>query len=207
MINLSESILSYKPTGADDYIKKSIDTGRERSDYMQFLLVPISNYTCVKVWRHKKYITHKGTKRGMRPLYHVEYFFFGKEKDVNTSIYLFNLFKSFIDYEVSEHKKSDSYKSDKTSPLTKINSFIRGLRHSVEDVIRLLNVDFDTDVYYKKFEDLDVEFNKTSIKLENKGSSTRHTTSKEHASEGSKRGDMLVKAVNRDIRLKEILGE
>lgn len=204
---LSDSIVSTLDNvkGGDNYITGSIGTGKSNREKLDSILVPLSTYTCTRVWINKKFISHKKTTNGTKPVYERIYTFFGREKDVNSSIELYHIFKNYIDSEIESYKKSNDYKSSTTHPMTKVNSFRTGILSKIEDIIYMLRDQVDPDDYENRCNLLGIEFNKLGISLTKSRSRNGYSTSKEHAGKGSEIANGLVKAINRDIKINKIL--
>lgn len=196
---LSDSIVSTlnNVKGGDSYTQGVIDTGKSNRGKIDSILIPISVYTCTKVWGSKKYLSHRKYER--------TYTFFGREKDVNSSIELFNIFKSYVNSEIELYKKSDDYKNSKVNPLLKVNSFRTGIVSKIENIIYMLRDQVDSIEYDDRCERLELEFNKLGMRLLKSKSSNNSNTSREHAGKGSQRAEGLVKAINRDIKINKIL--
>lgn len=196
---LSDSIVSTLSNiqGGDNYISGVISTGKSNRGKLDSILIPLSVYTCTKVWGSKKYLSYKKYER--------TYTFFGREKDVNSSIELYNIFKSYVESEVEIYKKSDDYKNSKVTPILKVNSFRTGLISKIDDIIYMLRDQIDPVDYDTRCEKLETEFDKLGMRLLKSKSRDNSNTSREHAGKGSQRADGLVKAINRDIKINKIL--
>jgi len=204
---LSDSIVSTLNNikGGDDYINGVINTGRSSRGKLDGILIPLSVYTCTRVWGGKKFISHKKTKGGSKAIYERTYTFFGREKDVNSSIELYNIFKNYVDSEILIYKKSDDYKKSNVHPITKVNSFRSGLLSKIEDIIFMLKSQVDSADYDVRCVRLEIEFNKIGLRLLKSRSRQNYNTSREHSGKGSERAEGLVKAINRDIKINKIL--
>lgn len=198
---LSDSIVSTLNTiqGGDNYISGVINTGKSNRGKIDNILIPLSVCTCTRVWGSKKCISYRKYER--------TYTFFGREKDVNSAIELFNIFKNYIDSEIDLYKKSDDYKNSKISPILKVNSFRTGLIHKIEDIIYMLRDQIDPVEYDARCVKLEIEFNKLGMRLLKHKSYSNSNTYREHAGKGSQRAEGLVKAINRDIKINKILSK
>jgi hypothetical protein len=111
--NLDISEVSYKNS---EFEKLTIDTGKKKKGFSQFLCISIANLTDCKAWASKKKSENQ------------TYIFFGEKTNTQAANFLYDLLTNAISYEAKKYQKSTEYKEQKKyiSGATLSNSFRLG---------------------------------------------------------------------------------